>query len=95
MFTKANIEAMFALARNPFNVMLKCYVVVAIAIAGRNAEVFDLDFKYGNSSRGYCKAIRNMSNTSANPNRWFYGCAKRGNDPPFHEAGCKFFKWVD
>lgn len=36
-------------------------------------------------------AKRFMSRTQANPNRWYYACAKDREDP----KRCKFFKWED
>lgn len=36
-------------------------------------------------------AKRFMSRTQANPNRWYYSCARDREDP----KRCKFFKWED
>lgn len=36
-------------------------------------------------------AKRFMSRTQANPNRWYYACARDREDP----KRCKFFKWED
>lgn len=43
------------------------------------------------TSQHQVPAKRFMSRTQANPNRWYYACARDREDP----KRCKFFKWED